>query len=92
MPLEVDGEWRVSELIDWTTLDWDRGVLTTKFHRKDMEAIIKIPLSRRQVPDSIMWLPNKKGIYMVKSRYHMARLLSQEVDGLEGSSGRNDRD
>ena len=29
---------------------------------------------------------------MVKSGYHMARLLSQEVDGLEGSSGRNDRD
>ena len=92
MPLEVDGEWRVSELIDWTVLDWDRGVLAANFHREDMEAIIRIHLSRRQVPDLIMWLPNKKGIYMVKSRYHMARLLSQEVDGLEGSSGRNDRD
>ena len=62
MPLEVYGEWRVSELIDWTVLDWDRGVLAANFHSEDIEAIIRIPLSRRQVPNSIMWLPNKKGI------------------------------
>ena len=33
-PLEEDGDWRVSELIDWTVLDWDHGVLAAKFHRE----------------------------------------------------------
>lgn len=47
-PLEEDGDWRVLELIDWTMLDWDCGVLAAKFHREDVEAIIRVPLSRRQ--------------------------------------------
>ena len=47
-PLEEDGDWHVSELIDWTMLDWDYGVLAAKFHREDVEAIIWVPLSRRQ--------------------------------------------
>ena len=90
-PLDEDGDWHVSELIDWIVHDWDRGVLAAKFHREDVEAILRVPLSRRQVPDAIMWLPNKNGVYSVKSCYHMARLLSQEVGGLEESSVRNDR-
>ena len=61
LPMEEEWEWRVTELIDWTTHEWDRGVLDAKFHRNDVEAILQIPLSRRHVPDTIIWLPNKNG-------------------------------
>ena len=39
-PLEKEWEWRVTELIDWTIHEWDRGVLATKFHRDALEAIL----------------------------------------------------
>ena len=39
--------WRVMELIDWTVGAWDRHLIETKFHKKDAEAILRIPLSRR---------------------------------------------
>lgn len=59
--------------------------------QKDMEAILQVPLSRRQAPNAIMWLPNKNGVFLVKSCYHMTRLLSQKVGGSKESSVRNDR-
>ena len=52
-----------------------------------MEAIIQIPLSRKLVSDAIIWLHNKNGTYLVKSRYHIARLVLKEDDGLMESSG-----
>ena len=57
-----------------------------KFHREDAEAILCIPLSRRNIPDSLMWLPNKDGVYTVKSGYFIARELASEMDGREESS------
>ena len=87
LPMKEEWEWRVTELIDCTTHEWDQGVLDAKFHRNDVEAILQIPLSRRHVPDTIMWLPNKNGAYSVKSGYHMARTISREVRGREESSG-----
>ena len=38
------------------------------------------------VPDAIMWLHNKNGIYSVKSGYHIARLVSKEAIGMMESS------
>ena len=58
-----------------------------KFHRKDADAICHIPLSRRSIPDLLVWLPNKNGVYSVKSSYYIARGLSRERDGMEESSG-----
>ena len=65
-------------------------MIREKFSRDDMEAIIRIPLSRRDVPDTIVWLPNKDGVYSVRSGYGIARLLSKETNGMEeSSSGQN---
>ena len=61
------------------------------FSRDDAEAIIRIPLSKRDVPDSIVWLPNKDGVYSVKSGYGIARLLTKETDGMVGSSAGQNR-
>ena len=48
-------------------------------------AICRIPLSRRYVPDVMVWLHNKNGVCSVKSSYHIARLLLKEA-GCEGES------
>ena len=61
------------------------------FSRDDAEAIIRIPLSKRDVPDSIVWLPNKDEVYSVKSGYGIARLLTKETDGMVGSSAGQNR-
>ncbi|XP_075640306.1 uncharacterized protein LOC142612059 [Castanea sativa] len=51
-----------------------------------MEAVMRISLSRRVVSDAMMWLHSKNGFYSVKSSYHIARLVSKEVDGMMESS------
>lgn len=66
--------------------EWDRGIIEAKFCREDAKAILRIPLSRRHVPDAISWLPNKIGVHSVKSSNNTARMLSREVNGLEESS------
>ncbi|XP_030970640.1 uncharacterized protein LOC115991023 [Quercus lobata] len=57
------------------------------FNKFDAEAIYRIPLSRWCVPDKLFWLHNKNGRYLVKSDYHTARYLWNELkqDG-EGSN------
>ena len=65
-------------------------MIREKFSRDDTEAIIRIPLSRRDVPDTVVWLPNKDGVYSVRLGYGIARLLSKETNGMEeSSSGQN---
>ena len=44
-------------------------------------------MSRRQIPDSVMWLHTKDGSYTEKSGYHVAtELLKIEKNLAEGSS------
>ena len=50
-----------------------------------MEAILQIPLSRKQVQDTLIWLHTKNGYYSVRSGYYIAYgLQQQENGGLEG--------
>lgn len=76
---EDEWEWRVVELIDWTTWTWYRHLVETKFHRDDAEAILRIPLSRRYTDDILFWLHNREGKYTVKSGYHIARQIWKEA-------------
>ena len=73
-------------LIDETAHEWDRGLIRENFSRDDADAILRIPLSRSDVPDKIVWLPNKDGLYSVKSEYYIVGLLAKEINGMEGSS------
>ena len=79
-------EWQVSDLIGWRVNQWDREWIEMVFHRFDTEAILKIPLSRRQVQDAVVWLHCKNGKYLVKLGYHTAWLLAREDNGGEESS------
>lgn len=76
---EVEWEWRVMELIDWIVGAWDRHFIETKFHKKDAEAILRIPLSRRYVADFLFWLFNRDDVYSVKSGYRVACKIIREV-------------
>ena len=47
-PTEHDEwEWRVSDLIDWRVHQWDRERIYMLFNQFDVEAILRIPFSRR---------------------------------------------
>ena len=76
--LDEEWEWRVTELIDWSTHTWDNQLIGEKFHRDDAVAILRIPLSRRPIQDSIYWIHNMEGEYIVKSGYQIARLIVKE--------------
>lgn len=64
--------------------EWVRGIIEGK-------AILHIFLSRRTIPDSILWLPNEIGVYSIKSSYNTAKMLSIEVNSLEESSRSKNR-
>ena len=58
------------------------------FNREEGGAICDIPLSRRQVPDSVYLKHSKDDIFTVKSAYKVARALLKKDDWAESSSGR----
>lgn len=49
--------------------------------------MVRVPLSRRHIPNVLMWLHNKKGNYSMRSGYHIARVIIKEGCGLMESSG-----
>ena len=88
VPLYEEAEVRtVFELIDPEQKEWRREFIMANFHCDDANAICHIPLIRRSVMDSIVWLHNKKGVYSVKSGYHVARQVMRDGDVAESSSG-----
>ena len=89
-PDEEEWEWRVSALMDPELRCWNRELIMSKFHKEYAEAILRIPLSRRQVMDSVMWLYIAWGMYSVKSGYYVATKLLRGVDWIEISKGLND--
>ena len=59
----------------------------TLFHRDDATAITKIPLSRRNTSDSIIWLHNKNGMFSAKFAYKVTRRMKGEGSQAESSGG-----
>ena len=48
-PVEEEWEWRVADLMEPDLRSWNRELIMSKFHKVDAEAILRMPLSRRQV-------------------------------------------
>ena len=65
---------------------WRYEEIMVTFHKEEAEAICQIPLSWRNVNDAIIWLHNSKGIFAVKSAYHVARRL--QIDGNRAGTSR----
>ena len=62
-------------------------MIMAMFHKEDAEVICRIPLSRRSVPDFIIWLHNKNGKFSVKFAYKLARRTQFHGDRAKASSG-----
>ena len=81
-PAQEVWEWQVLNLIDWRIHWWDHELIESNFHWTNAEAILRNPLSKIHVYDSVLWLHNKNRVYLVKSGYHIARLISREENGM----------
>ena len=79
-------EWRVSDLIDWRVQQWDRERIYMLFNQFGAAAILRIPLSRRQVQDRLVWKFCRDGKYMVMSGYHVACRIYDDTNGREECS------
>ena len=84
---ELVDEMAISELINPELHVWKGDMIMTLFHREDDNAITKIPLSRRAVSDSIIWLHIKHGKFSVKSAYKVARKMRGNGNRAESSGG-----
>ena len=61
---------RVSELIDPVSGDWDRALIRSVFWEEDVARILCIPI-KQGMEDLLAWHYDKKGVFSVKSAYHV---------------------
>ena len=62
---------RVCELIDPTSGTWDETLISNLFNPVDSRRILQIPIHLQGFDDFIAWHPNRTGIFLVRSAYHM---------------------
>lgn len=65
-------------LIDVDTKRWRRDRLENIFLPFEVETILNIPIIYHLPKDSITWMGNKKGSFLVKSAYYVARRLLEK--------------
>ncbi len=80
----MDAPATVDQLICSDTMTWDVDLLDRVFLPRDVEAIKSIPLSQRRPSDILTWTGTKRGVFSVRSAYHM--LLNQSHAGEATSS------
>ncbi|KAJ6898212.1 hypothetical protein NC652_024891 [Populus alba x Populus x berolinensis] len=62
----------ICDLITERVACWDENLVKIFFFLIDVNAILSIPLSTRQVEDNIIWHHIKTCVYLCKSGYHAA--------------------
>jgi len=72
---------KVSELINITTCSWNEQLVRATFVPIDAETIMQIPLCTRQIEDFWAWSEDRRGIFSVRTSYHMIhqKKLSREA-------------
>ena len=76
----------VVDLINPELNIWKYEDIMAIFHREEAEAICQIPSSQQNVPGSVFLLHNSRGLFTVKSTYHVARRLL--IDENRGGTSR----
>ncbi|CAA0833357.1 Unknown protein [Striga hermonthica] len=66
--------------------EWDSDLIFQSFTPQDAENILKIHISKLGRLDKLIWLPNKKGTFTVKSAYQVIQRQKNLERGSEGSS------
>ncbi|XP_024156084.1 uncharacterized protein LOC112164076 [Rosa chinensis] len=69
--MEGTESWRVADVIDYEDKEWLTDVLGELFTRGEVDTIASIPLSIRGAADRWVWHFDAKGIYNVRSGYHV---------------------
>ncbi|KAL0008677.1 hypothetical protein SO802_010179 [Lithocarpus litseifolius] len=77
---ELVGELVVLELIDPELHAWRIDMIMSLFHKNDAEAICRIPLSRRSISDSIIWLHNKNEELLQEFKQAQAQLTVSWIE------------
>ena len=78
----------VSELLIPATASWNEALIRSVFLPIDANAILKIPVCTRNIPDFRAWHPEKKGNFSVSSAYKfLLKTKLQREEWLEGRSG-----
>lgn len=65
----VQSEMKVSQVIDQEHRTWRTSIVLDIFNPISAKAILSIPTPSRPSSDKLMWIPNTKGLYSVKSAY-----------------------
>ncbi|XP_004298091.1 PREDICTED: uncharacterized protein LOC101303799 [Fragaria vesca subsp. vesca] len=76
---------KVQELIDEESGEWEQWLLKDLFTDAEAQVIGKIPLSLRGGEDRWMWHFDRKGLYSVRSGYHVARKV-EHMETIASSS------
>jgi ribonuclease HI len=77
----------VKELIDPDSKNWNYDLLVRLFSNSEVKNILTIPLCRTNQDDVLIWRGTTKGVFSVRSAYHMHKEL-EEADKPESSSTR----
>lgn len=92
-PRDGTEDWVVGDLIGQEQHVWKTLLINDLFCETEASIILKIPLSLRTIEDRLIWHHDKRGVYEVKSGYHVTRnwinLTSHasSSNGLGGKSG-----
>ena len=70
-PHNFEGEL-VKSLLDRVFGGWNTSIVKNCFLPHEAEAILSIPISQSLPDDALVWAWTKKGIFSVKSAYHVA--------------------
>lgn len=62
----------VCQLIEPLTNNWNLILLQELFTQQTVQQIMAIPRPHEETSDSWVWIPNKDGVFTVKSGYHVA--------------------
>ena len=65
----IQSEMKVAQLIDQDLRTWKTTMVLDIFNPIFANAILSIPIPSRLSPDKLMWIPDSKGLFSVKSAY-----------------------
>jgi hypothetical protein len=82
---------KVRDLIDVSTNWWNYELIREIFPEDEAKRICSMVVSPLGQKDQIVWAGTKKGIFTVRSAYHLAKEISLANEGESSNEGRNER-
>lgn len=73
-------EWKVQNLMIPSSREWNHEIIVNIFEDRDAKAILEIPLRQWHIHDTRIWNFSKDGNYTVKTGYHVAMSLDENLE------------